>query len=126
MESKIIYKRESYLIKQACIEVKNHLGTGLLEKVYRNALPVEMRNLGLKVETEKEFDVYYKGVLVGQYFADNVVEDKIILEIKACNALNEAHISQLINYLKISGYKLGILINFQKDGTGFDFKRIVN
>jgi len=98
----------------------------LLNGVNKNALPVEMRNLGLKVETEKEFDVYYKGVLVGRYFADNVVEDKIILEIKACNALNEAHIAQLINYLKISGYKLGILINFQKDGTGFDFKRVVN
>jgi len=126
MESKIIYKQVSYLIKQACIEVKNHLGTGLLEKVYKNALVVAIRNLGLKVEIEKEFNVYFKGVLVGKYFADIVVENKIILEVKACRALNEAHIAQLLNYLKISGYKLGILINFQREGTGFDFKRIVN
>ncbi len=126
MESKIIYKQVSYLIKPACIEVKNHLGTGLLEKVYKNALVVAIRNLGLKVEIEKEFNVYFKGVLVGKYFADIVVENKIILEVKACRALNEAHIAQLLNYLKISGYKLGILINFQREGTGFDFKRVIN
>ena len=126
MENKIIYKQVSYLIKQACIEVKNHLGTGLLEKVYKNALVVAMRNLGLKVEIEKEFNVYFKGVLVGKYFADIVVENKIILEVKVCRVLNEVHIAQVINYLKISGYKLGILINFQREGTGFDFKRIVN
>ncbi len=126
MENKIIYKEESYIIKKATIEVKKHLPDGLLEKDYQKDLSIELNNQGLNIETEKELDVYYKGNLVGQYFADIVIDNKIIIELKSCDVLNDFHLAQLLNYLKITNYKLGILINFRKNGKGFEFKRIAS
>ena len=122
----LIYPGEFYKIKQACIEVRKVLGNGFLEKVYENALKVELEEACFNVETQKELLVHYSGVVVGQYFADIIVDDKIIIELKAVSGITDFHRSQLLNYLTITRYKLGILINFPNDKPGFDIERIPN
>lgn len=96
----------------AFYQVYNTLGWGFLEKVYHNALLHELGKHGLAVETKKRFDVFYDGVLVGEYFADMVVEGLVILELKSVEQLAIAHESQLLNYLKASGVAVGLLLNF--------------
>jgi GxxExxY protein len=92
--------------------VSNTLGSGFLEKVYQNALFVELRKEGLEVEKEKSITVHYKGEIVGEYYADLFVNQQIIVEIKALQALNGIHQAQLLNYLKATKLHLGLLINF--------------
>ena len=102
----------TYQINGAVFEVNRLLGHGFLEKVYRNALLIELRKRGLKAESEVPIQVQYKGELVGDYFADIVVEDRIILELKAIEKLQPVHEAQLLNYLKATGMQVGLLINF--------------
>lgn len=109
----------------ACVyTVSNTLGNGFLEKVYHNALAQELRKTGLKIEQEKEFKVLYDRIVVGEYYADIVVEDLVVLELKAVQGLDSNHFAQCINYLKASGLKTCLLINF---GTAkVQIKRISN
>ena len=102
----------TYKINGAIFEVNKVLGAGFLEKVYENALLFELRNIGLKVKAQAPIDINYKSKLVGKYFADIVVEDLVILEIKAVESLQKIHEAQLLNYLKATKYKIGLLINF--------------
>ena len=102
----------TYQINGAVYEVNRVLGPGFLEKVYENALLIELRLRGLKAEGQIPINVKYKSSLVGEYFADVVVEDQIILELKAVEKLQKIHEAQLLNYLKATGYQLGLLINF--------------
>ena len=111
----MLYKELSYEIMSAVFEVHNTLGPGFLEKVYENALIAELQLRGIFVEAQKSLVVQYKGVVVGCYCADIVVNDQILLELKAVETLNKAYEAQVINYLKATGLKLGILINFGKD-----------
>jgi len=99
-------------IIKAFYAVYNVLGYGFLEKVYENALAIELRRMGLKVVQQVSIQVYYAGELVGEYFADLLVEDKVIVEIKALRALLEEHEAQLLNYLKATPYEVGLLLNF--------------
>lgn len=92
--------------------VSNTLGAGFLEKVYQNALRIELLEKGLKVEKEKAITIYYKNKIVGEYYADLLINDCIIIETKAITALNEIHQAQLLNYLKATDLYLGLLINF--------------
>lgn len=92
--------------------VSNTLGCGFLEKVYENALTLELLKSGLDVIQQQPMNVLYNGVVVGEYFADIMVEKVLIVEIKALSALTDAHKAQIINYLKATGLKLGLLINF--------------
>ena len=92
--------------------VYNSLGYGFLEKVYENALAIELRRLGLRVECERPITVFYRGCIVGEYFADIVVEGAIILELKAVRMLAKEHEAQLINYLNATDYEVGLLLNF--------------
>ena len=94
--------------------VYNKLGYGFLEKVYENALKIELENKGLSVEKQKPIAVYYNQHLVGEYFADLIVENKVILELKAAESLCEEHEFQLINYLKATDIEVGLLLNFGK------------
>jgi GxxExxY protein len=94
--------------------VHNTLGFGFLEKVYHNALVLELNKLGFDVESEKPITVYYHGQTIGEYFADLVVAKKVILEIKAVQAINPAHEVQLVNYLKATDIDVGLLLNFGK------------
>ncbi len=92
--------------------VYNTLGYGFLERVYENALAVELQKRGLTVRQQAPLQVFYQDTLVGEYFADIIVEDKIILELKATEAIAQKHIVQLQNYLKASYIELGFIFNF--------------
>ena len=98
----------------AAYDVHNTLGSGFLEKVYQNALMIELKLQGLSAEAEKPITVYYRDEVVGNYIADIVVEDKIIVEVKAINSLSEIHEVQLMNYLTATGIEIGLLLNFGK------------
>ena len=105
-------------------KVSNTLGVGFLEKVYQNSLIIELMNEGLKVEKEKPIRIFYQDKVVGEYYADIVVNEKIIIETKAVQSLNEIHQAQLLNYLKATKIQLGLLINF---GTPkVQIKRMIN
>ena len=93
-------------------KVGNSLGNGFLEKVYENALVHELRKSGLHVVQQRKIEVAYDGIIVGVYEADIIVNDCLIIEIKAVRALEDAHKAQCLNYLKATGMKLGLLINF--------------
>jgi GxxExxY protein len=107
----------------AAFEVWKELGYGYLEKVYENALMVELRLRGIAAEQQYGIDVYYKGVLVGQYAADVFTERKVIVELKAEKEYNSKHEAQLLNYLKGTGIRVGLLLNF--GGKRCEFKRLV-
>jgi GxxExxY protein len=103
----------TYLINGAIFEVNRQLGAGFLEKVYEKALLVELLDRDLKAENQVPIKVNYKGREVGEYYADIVVENQVILEIKAIESLQKIHEAQLLNYLKATGYKIGLLVNFK-------------
>jgi GxxExxY protein len=100
------------LIIKAFYTVYNTLGYGFLEKVYRNALAIELRKLGLDVIPEARITVYYDGEVVGEYFADLSVAGVVIVELKAVKRLLSEHEAQLLNYLKATSYEVGLLLNF--------------
>ena len=109
----IIHKEESYKVVGAAFKVYNTLGSGFLEAVYQEALEIEFQRQGIPYEREKELKIQYDGVELKQtYKADFVCFGKIIVELKAVNALDDAHRSQVYNYLHATGYKLGLLFNF--------------
>jgi GxxExxY protein len=103
----------TYKINGAVFEVNRILGPGFLEKVYENALILELRGQGLKAESQVPLAVTYKDSIVGDYAADIIVEDEVILELKAVEKLQKIHEAQILNYLKATGTKVGLLINFR-------------
>jgi GxxExxY protein len=120
----IIYKEESYLVIGKCMEVHSVLGHGFSEIVYKDALELVFRQDGILYGREKEYEVWFRNILLPhKFYADFVVMDKIILEVKCVTALTDEHISQTINYLKVSGNKLGLLVNFGRGRLGY--KRLV-
>ena len=111
----LIFQNESYAIRGAVMRVYNVLGSGFLEAVYQEALEIELEKRHIPYEREKELEIYYDDIKLGKkYVADFVCYDKIILELKAVKELDDSHRSQLYNYLKVTGFKLGFLINFGK------------
>ncbi len=108
----------------AAFEVSNVLGAGFLEKVYENAMNVELSLRGLKTFQQAPLKVYYKNELVGDYIADILVEDEILVELKTVKEFDDIHLAQCLNYLRITGLKLCLLINFSKPRV--EIKRIVN
>ena len=116
----MIYKEKTKEIIKAFFNVYNKLGYGFLEKVYHNALLIELKKSGFGCESQKPVKVFYEGSMVGDYYADIIVDDCIILELKAADALCEEHEYQLINYLKATEIEIGLLLNFGKKP---EFKR---
>ena len=108
------YKDLTEEIIKCALEVHNVLSYGFLEKVYENALIAELRRSGLKAISQMPINVFYKGENVGEYAADIVVEDKVIIELKAIEKIMDIHELQLKNYLKATGIEVGLLINFGK------------
>lgn len=108
----------------AAFEVSNVLGAGFLEKVYENALNVELNLRGVKTFQQTPLKVYYKNELVGDYIADILVENEVIIELKTVKEFDDIHLAQCLNYLRITGLKLCLLINFSK--LRVEIKRIVN
>lgn len=122
--NQIIYKDEAYIIIGLCMEVHNQLGHGFSEIVYKDALELEFKENEISYEREKEYLVNYKGKLLKhKFYADFVVFDKIILEIKCVKEFADEHLSQSINYLKVSENRLTLLINFSKNKL--EYKRIL-
>jgi GxxExxY protein len=107
----------------AAFKVQNALGAGFLEKVYENALSFELRKCGLAVESQKSLPVRYEGTVVGDYIADLVVSAKVVVECKAVSNLDSVHEAQLMNYLKASGLRVGLLINFAR--SKLQYRRLV-
>ncbi len=105
------------------LEVSNTLGPGFFEKIYEKALCIEFEKNGIYFQTQKSVNVIYKGSLVGEYITDIIVEDKLLLELKAVSALCSEHEAQLMNYLKATGLSVGLLLNFGKPKLGI--KRMV-
>ncbi|MEX0995805.1 MAG: GxxExxY protein [Flavobacteriaceae bacterium] len=120
----LILKKESYSLLGVLFDVHNQLGSGFSEIVYKDALEYEFNALNIPFEREKEYKVKYKDtVLKHKFYADFVVFEKIILEVKSCEIFTDSHIAQCINYLKISNNKLALLVNFKQDKL--DYRRIV-
>ena len=117
-------KELSHRILGCAFRVYNGLGNGFLEKVYENALVHELRKASLRADAQRKIEVYYDGVCVGEYFADVVVSDRIILELKVCDSIAPIHQAQLLHYLKATGYRVGYVLNFGSEGK-LEFKRLV-
>ena len=113
----------TYAINGAVFEVNRVLGTGFLEKVYENALLIELKRRGLKAENQVPIRVIYKENAVGEYLADIVVEKKVIVELKTVEKLDNVHEAQLLNYLKATGMRVGLLVNFKHPKA--EIKRMV-
>jgi GxxExxY protein len=103
--------------------VSNSLGVGFLEKVYENALAIEIRKTGLNVSQQTPISVFYDGSVVGEFYTDLLVDEKVILELKASRSLDDSHTAQCMNYLKATGLKVCLLINFGKPKA--EIKRVV-
>ena len=113
----------TYKINGAVFEVNRVLGSGFLEKVYKNALLLEIKKQGLKAEKQVPIKVLYKNHLVGEYIADIFVEKKVVVEIKTVENLDKVHEAQLLNYLKPTGLQVGLLVNFKHPKA--EIKRMV-
>ena len=118
----LLHKSLTDQILKTFYDVYNELGFGFLEKVYQNALYLELKIRGFQVEAQKKITVYYKNVMVGEYYADLLVNNLIILELKATETVVKEFEYQLINYLRATNVEVGLLLNF---GTKPDFRRKV-
>jgi GxxExxY protein len=113
-EKGLLHRELTKEIIDSAYKVHNSLGCGLLEKVYGNALVWDLELKKRNVSPQKEFRVLYQGKEVGIYYADLVVEDKVIVEVKSVEKLDDVHRAQLMNYLRISGMRVGLLVNFSR------------
>ena len=116
----MLYEKLTSEIIRTFYKVNNTLGYGFLEKVYENAMIIELKNIGCKVEQQKNIKVFYQGRVVGDYYADLVVDNFVLLELKAMETLCKEHEYQLINYLKSTKIEIGLLLNF---GRKAEYKR---
>lgn len=117
-------KSETYRIIGICMEVHNNLGAGFLEIVYKDALELEFKRADIFYQREKEYTVNYKGVILPhKFYADFVVFDRIILEVKGQKGIADEHIAQAINYLKVSQNKIALIVNFGE--LKLNYKRLI-
>lgn len=118
------FQEETFEIIGTCMEVHRILGRGLLEIVYKDAIEYELNLKGFKYAREKQYQITYKGIILPHmFFADFVIEDKIILEVKCKSGIVEEHYAQVLNYLSISKLKLGLICNFHE--KSLQYKRII-
>ncbi|WP_299129039.1 GxxExxY protein [uncultured Winogradskyella sp.] len=122
--SKLIHKDEAYFVIGLCMEIHNTLGKGFSESVYAESLEIELKENGVPYSRETKFNIIYKNHLLSRkYVADFVIDNKIILELKAVEYISKSHVKQTLNYLAVSKLKLGIIINFGEDSLSY--KRVV-
>lgn len=122
-QHELLYKEEVFEIVNMAFEVLNTLGHGLFEKVYENALCVELKLRNIPFNKQKRFLVEYKGITVGEYIPDLIIYDKIIVEIKTIDKITNHERGQVINYLKLTGFRLGIILNLKK--RKLEWERII-
>ena len=121
----ITTKNENYEIVGLCMEVHRILGPGLLEIVYKDALEIELKNNNIHYEREKQYNVEYKGIILPHnFYADFVVYDDIILEVKSVKEISNDHLAQTLNYMKLADTPIGIIANFQN--KSLVHKRLIN
>lgn len=124
MNTELLYKQDSYNIIGSCMEVHKGLGKGFSEIIYGDALEIEFRRREISYKREVKFNISYKGEKLSHYyFADFVIDNKVILEIKAIESLTNSHLKQTLNYLAASKIKLGLLVNFGEDSL--TYKRVI-
>jgi GxxExxY protein len=117
-------EEETFKIIGICMEVHRNLGPGLLEVVYKDALEIEFKSNNIYFEREKEFSIEYKGVVLPhKFYADFIVNEDIILEVKAVKEFSNEHTAQVLNYIKLSNSEIGLLVNFQN--KSLQHKRLV-
>ncbi|MEP6862486.1 MAG: GxxExxY protein [Deltaproteobacteria bacterium] len=121
----ILYKDLSYSITGAAIEVHRHLGPGQLESTYERALAKELAHRGIPVRSQVPLTASYKGEAVGEFYADAIVDEKVILELKCVDRVLAVHRSQLLSYLRATGLRLGIIINFAAPIVWKSMRRVV-
>ncbi len=121
----LIHEDISYKIIGACMKVHSFLGHGFLEIVYKDAMQIEFSQEDISFCREKEFDINYKGIILPhKFYANFIVADEVIVEVKACkDGISNDFIAQTLNYLKVSGTSLGLIINFGK--TSLEYKRLI-
>lgn len=122
MDSDFLYKEETDQIIGSAFSVLNSLGHGLHEKPYENALAVEFRHRNISFDQQRRFPVHYRGVRVSEYVPDLIAFDKIIIDTKVIRRIGDHEIGQMLNYLRISGMKVGLIINFSN--AKLDFRRV--
>jgi len=120
----MIHKALTEKILKACFEVINELGCGFLESVYEKALLIALKDAGLKAESQKALNVMFRGQTVGEFYPDIIVEETVLLELKAVKALAPEHLAQVMNYLKATGIDVGFLINF--GNSKLEYRRFGN
>ena len=121
----ILYKDEVYRLVSACMAVHTEKGNGFAEPVYQDCMEIELRHLGIPFDAQRNFPITYRGVQLNHtYTPDLLCYDKIILELKAAKSLADEHRAQVINYLKVTGLKLGLLVNFSSHGR-LEWERII-
>lgn len=123
MKRGILYKELSDFVIKIAIDIQRELGTGFLEKVYENAMGVRFKENEIHYEQQKKIEVSYHKHIVGEFYADLVINNKIIVELKAVEKLHNNHYAQLLNYLKASKYEVGYVINFGE--KPLSFKRLI-
>lgn len=121
-ESKLLHGETTEAILGAFFSVHAELGVGFLESVYANALSVALRQAGFSVVREAPFEIYFRGVLIGRYRADMVVDSKVVVEVKTTRSIEAAHTAQLLNYLRASGLHVGLVLSFART---CDFRRVI-
>jgi GxxExxY protein len=118
----LLYEDLSAKVIAACFEVINELGSGFLESVYEKALLIALRQRGIEARSQAPLKVTFRGETVGEFYADILVENRLIIELKTVRALVPEHQAQLINYLKATGVKVGLLVNF--GNSKLEYKRL--
>jgi len=117
-------EKETYKIIGICMEVHKNLGPGLLEIVYKDALEIEFKENNIPFEREKEYSIEFKGIILPhKFYADFIINEDIVLEVKAIKEFSSEHIAQILNYIKLSSSEVGLLINFQT--KSLQYKRYI-
>jgi len=122
-ETNLIHGELAYKVVGLAMKVHRELGFGFLEKVYENALVLLLRNENIPVEQQAALKVRFLGETVGEYYADLMVDGAVLIELKACERISQAHRAQTLNYLKATGLRLGLIINFGK--ASLEYERLV-
>lgn len=120
----MLYKDLTGKVLEASFEVINEMGVGFLESVYQKSLVFALQQKGLKVEFEVPLKVKFRGSIVGEFYADILVEDKIVVELKTVKSFSNEHFAQVINYLKATGLEVGLIINF--GNSKLEYRRVDN
>ena len=123
MNQEFLYKELTGAIIGAAMAVHRELGSGFLEKVYENSLCVELHRRGVSFEQQKSIPVHYAGEQVGQYFADLLVDNVVVVEVKHASAIANEHLAQTLHYLKATGLKVALILNF--GASSLEYKRLV-